>query len=80
MRNFRGKYFAFFFSIAVMNYRYAQNLKKITCDEFVPLFNQQQEQKHLQWSDVQVRILPCLIELSIRYFLGKYIFNDSSSL
>lgn len=38
--------------IAVMNYRYAQNLKKITCEEFVPLFNEQQP--HLKWGDVQV--------------------------
>ena len=35
-----------------MNYRYAQNLKKITCEEFVPLFDQQYP---LKWTDVQVR-------------------------
>jgi hypothetical protein len=38
--------------LAVMNYRYAQNLKKITCEEFVPLFDKQQQ--HLKWADVQV--------------------------
>jgi hypothetical protein len=38
--------------LAVMNYRYAQNLKKITCEEFVPLFDKQQQ--HLKWTDVQV--------------------------
>ncbi len=36
-----------------MNYRYAQNLKKITCEEFVPLFDKQHQQ-HLKWTDVQV--------------------------
>jgi len=35
-----------------MNYRYAQNLKKITCEEFVPLFDKQQQE--LKWTDVQV--------------------------
>jgi hypothetical protein len=38
-----------------MNYRYAQNLKKITCEEFVPLFDKQQQQQHLKWADVQVK-------------------------
>ncbi|CAF1229561.1 unnamed protein product [Adineta ricciae] len=37
----------------VMNYRYAQNLKKITCEEFVPLFDKQQP--NLKWSNVQCR-------------------------
>ena len=41
-----------FFFLAVMNYRYAQDLKKITCEEFVPLFDKQQP--HLKWTDVQV--------------------------
>lgn len=51
-----------------MNYRYAQNLKKITCEEFIPLFNQQQEQKHLQWTDVQVRTRLSSLKFLIEIF------------
>jgi hypothetical protein len=40
------------FFLAVMNYRYAQDLKKITCEEFVPLFDAQHV--HLKWTEVQV--------------------------
>ena len=49
-----GIHCEFISSLAVMNYRYAQNLKKITCEEFVPLFDQQQEQAGLKWTDIQV--------------------------
>ena len=58
-----------------MNYRYAQNLKKITCEDFIPLFDQQQ--KHLEWNSVQVKEINVMKFRSLlcNYFLRKIFFQ-----
>ncbi|CAF1222382.1 unnamed protein product [Rotaria sordida] len=55
----------------VMNYRYAQNLKKITCEEFIPLFDKQQQHHHLKWSDVQENIFSMIHQVFERAILKK---------
>ena len=67
---------------AVMNYRYAENLKKITCEEFLPLFNEQQQSQNLKWNDVQVRKRFSMLfkRISWTFFLGKYFLDASTSL
>ncbi|CAF3022304.1 unnamed protein product [Rotaria socialis] len=53
----------------VMNYRYAQNLKKITCEEFVPLFDEQQQ--NLKWADVQENIFSMIHQVFERATMRK---------
>ncbi|CAF4822353.1 unnamed protein product [Rotaria sp. Silwood1] len=53
----------------VMNYRYAQNLKKITCEEFIPLFDKQQQ--HLTWANVQEKIFSMIRQIFERAILKK---------
>ncbi|CAF1593074.1 unnamed protein product, partial [Adineta steineri] len=53
----------------VMNYRYADNLKKITCEDFIPLFDKQQQ--HLKWVDVQENIYSMIRQVFERSILKK---------
>ncbi|CAF1350503.1 unnamed protein product [Adineta steineri] len=53
----------------VMNYRYADNLKKITCEDFIPLFDKQQQ--HLKWIDVQENIYSMIRQVFERSILKK---------